>query len=350
MAKKDLYSSLQKIASDSVKTVSVVDTKNSELVDEQDISRLQETTKIAFQMYPNDAQKRFNYWKRNSSLEGVSSEVKNYYWKEYEKLHPNGLDGAKQDLINTTLTELSYINSLSSKEFFLRDRIDNSPDWAKQILEPELAKVATTVATANLSKASQVYSKSLKDKLNQFIISSDLDPDVSIDQHTSDFIKLEQMNLFDVSSVVNGRIGVYGQKGEFIPGFAVEDRKQVFPNDAFGTPSAAEQIMIKDTAAQPIKETIEGKLYSQRSGIVQQERQSSMETFKRLEDGQFTLDKWTDAFSINANATPTSLITAGLKGEIKSGRIKTATELTEAIYSAMVKYPSMFGDLNGTEG
>lgn len=350
MAKKDLYSSLQKIASESVGSVSTNDTGNKDIIDKQDMSRIQETMKLANQMYPNDADKRFQYWKRNTSLDGSSAKVKNFYWKQYEKMHPNGLDGAKADLINTTLTELSYINGVSNKEFFLRDRIAYAPEWARASLEPELAKLSTSVATANLSKATQVYSKSLQEKLNKFVVNNDLDADVSIEQHTNDFVKLEQLNLFDVASVVNGRVGVYGQNGEFIPGFAVEDRKQVFPKDPYGMPSVAEQLMIKDSAVKPIKEAIEGKVYTQRSGIAQQERQSIFETTKKLENGDFTIDKWTEAFSIGADITPSQLIATGLKGEIKAGRVKSATELTEAIYSAMVKYPSMFGDLNGTTG
>ena len=130
----------------------------------------------------------------------------------------------RSDFINVTLNEVGLINGVSNKEFLLRDRISNSPPWAQEILGPELAKYSTSVANANFSKASQVYSKSLGEKLNKFMINVALDPDVSVEQHTADFLRMEQLNLLDVANVVNGRVGAYDGTGQFIPGFAVENR------------------------------------------------------------------------------------------------------------------------------
>ena len=348
MAKKDLMSSLQKIASESVSGEVVISTKEQELIDKQDIAKIKQVSEVASKMYPNNPASRFNYWKKNINVDGMSNNARNEYWKTYQNIHPRGIEGAQSDFINVTLNEINLIRGVSNKEFFLRDRIDNSPAWARTVLEPELAKLSTTVANANLSKANQVYSKSLSDKINNFILQNDLDPDVSVEQHTADFVRLEQLNLFDVANVINGRIGIYGQNNQFIPGFAVENRQQVFPKDQFGAPSFAEQVLVRDSAINPIKQAVDMKLSAQRSAISMQERQSAMEATKLLEQGFYTLDRWGEAFSINAESNQQDQIIRGLKGEIASKRITNEQELAESIYTAMSKYPTMFGDLNGT--
>ena len=348
MAKKDLMSSLQKIASESVSGTIAISTKEQELIDKQDIAKIKQVSEVAFKMYPNNPVSRFNYWKKNINVDGMSNNARNEYWQTYQNIHPRGIEGAQSDFVNVTLNEVNLINGVSNKEFFLRDRIDNSPAWARTVLEPELAKLSTTVANANLSKANQIYSKSLSDKINNFILQNDLDPDVSVEQHTADFVRLEQLNLFDVANVINGRIGIYGQNNQFIPGFAVENRQQVFPKDQFGAPSFAEQVLVRDSAINPIKQAVDMKLSAQRSAISMQERQSAMEATKLLEQGFYTLDRWGEAFSINAESNPQDQIIRGLKGEISSKRITNEQELAESIYTAMSKYPTMFGDLNGT--
>jgi hypothetical protein len=348
MAKKDLMSSLQKIASESVSGTISISTKEQELIDKQDIAKIKQVSEVASKMYPNNPVSRFNYWKKNINVDGMSNNARNEYWQTYQNIHPRGIEGAQSDFVNVTLNEVNLINGVSNKEFFLRDRIDNSPAWARTVLEPELAKLSTTVANANLSKANQVYSKSLSDKINNFILQNDLDPDVSVEQHTADFVRLEQLNLFDVANVINGRIGIYGQNNQFIPGFAVENRQQVFPKDQFGAPSFAEQVLVRDSAINPIKQAVDMKLSAQRSVISMQERQSAMEATKLLEQGFYALDRWGEAFSINAESNPQDQIIRGLKGEIASKRITNEQELAESIYTAMSKYPTMFGDLNGT--
>ena len=120
---KDLFSSLQKIAAEAKGSISTNDTGNEKLIDSQDISKIQNATQIANDMYPDHAAKRFDYWKKSVSLDGMSNNARNEYWKTYEKMHPRGLDGAKSDFINVTLNEVGLVNGVSNKEFLLRDRI-----------------------------------------------------------------------------------------------------------------------------------------------------------------------------------------------------------------------------------
>jgi hypothetical protein len=349
MADKDLFASLQQVAEEATgKQVTVNNTGSADMIAKQDIAKIKDTAAVAQRMYPDNAQNAFNYWKRNLTLDGMSNEGRNAYWKQYEQMHPNGTDGAKSDFINVTLNELNYINGVSNKEIMLRERIANSPPWAEKVLGSELAKYSTAVANANFSKANQVYSKSLTDRVNRFVVDNDLDPDVAIDQHTNDMLRMEQLNLGEVASVVNGRVGAYTNKGQFIPGFAIKDRSQIFPNDTVGVPSEAEQLLVRDTAAKPIKDAIETKIINQRSGISRQERLSAFGVSQLLESGHYPIDRWGEAFSANPESDPQSQIVRGLQGEISAGRIKQEGDLIESIYTAMNKYPHMFGDLNDT--
>ena len=348
MADKNLFASLQKIASESITGQQPAnDSGNQELMTQQDIQNIKGVAEIAKQMYPDNKQNQFNYWKKSVSLDGMGNDARSAYWKTYEDMHPRGIDGAKSDFVNTTLNEVSLVNGVSNKEFLLRERIANSPPWAQAALGPELAKYSTAVANSNLSKANQVYINNLSNNMNRMMVSAKIDPDVSTDQHTADFLKMEQMNLLDVGQIVNGRVGAFDPKGQFIPGFAINDRKQIFPNDVAGTPSAAEQMMVKQSAMQPIKDAIELNLVNQRSSISRQERLSAMQATNLLEQGHFPVERWGEAFSINPESDPQAQIERGLRGEINAGRIGSEKDLYETIYTAMVKYPTMFGDLNG---
>jgi hypothetical protein len=71
-----------------------------------------------------------------------------------------------------------------------------------------------------------------------------------------------------------------------------------------------------------------------------------MEATKLLEAGHYPMDRWGEAFSINPEASKEDQISRGLKGEIAAGRIKSNKDLIEGIYTAMTKFPTMFGDLN----
>lgn len=347
MPDKDLFASLQKIASESINNqTSTNDTGNQELMTKQDIQKISSTADLAQKMYPNNKQNQFNFWKKNIDITGMSNDARNEYWKTYEQMHPRGRDGAQSDFVNTTMYELGLVHGVSNKEFMLRERIANSPPWAQAALGPELAKYSTVVANANFSKANQVYINNLTNKINKFMVSAPLDPDVATDQHTADFLKMEQMNLLDVGQVVNGRVGAYDHTGQFVPGFAITDRNQIFPNDPYGTPSAAEQIIVKQSAAQPIKDAIELNLINQRSSISRQERQTAMHATNLLESGHYPVERWGEVFAINPESEPYQQILRGITGEINSGRIKTRQDLTETIYTAMTKYPNMFGEAN----
>lgn len=349
MAKKDLYATLQSIAQQSLGTQQPTEEASKKIV-QTEIETIKKSLANAQSMYPLDTDKRFQYWKKTVNLSGLTQEAKNFYWNEYGKLDPKGTEGAKKQFLNVTRNELNSIVGSANKEFFLRDKLATAPEWVKKDLEPELAKISTVVANSNFSKATKVYEKDAKERINTFLFKANLDPDVSIEDHANDMIKLEQLNLMDVAKIVNGRVGVYGSENQaFIPGFAIKDRNEVFPSDIYGAPSAEEQLKVKETVSPYFKEAVENNIYSSRRTISREEQQANELTSKMLEEGKFTLDRWQEAFSINPEAKAQDQILSGIRGEISSKRVKSYSDLAQTIFSALNNYGSMLGVNNNAE-
>jgi len=347
MAKKDLYASLQQIASQSVGGNSLANTQDAkDIIIKEETAKLMQVKTLAERMYPNSKENQFNYWKKNTDISSLNNDTKKTYWKFYQELNPRGFESTKDDFINVTKRELNQIYGASAKEFFLRDRISNSPDWVKPILEGELAKISTVVANANYNKSAQVYAEDVKTRASMFLSKASLDPDISIDDHTSDLVKLEQLNLFDVAIALNGRVGAYNEQGTFVPSFAINNRSDIFKTDMYGAPSVAEQMKVKDVSLPYFKKAVEESIYMNRATIKTEERTSELEATKLLEQGNFTLDRWGEAFSMLPETDPKEQIIRGIKGEISAKRVNSYQELAQTVYAAMNQYGNMLGDTN----
>ena len=165
MAKKDLYSSLQAIAQQSLGTQKPTESATKKII-ETEINNLKKNLSNAEAMYPLDTAKRFQYWKKNTDISGLSSEAKAFYWDTYATLNPKGLDGAKTEYLNITRNELNVIGGSANKEFFLREKLATAPQWIKEDLEPELAKISTMVANSNYVKSTKVYEQDAKNRIS----------------------------------------------------------------------------------------------------------------------------------------------------------------------------------------
>jgi hypothetical protein len=345
MATKDLYQSLAQIAKQAVSITPIEEDPNKQIINKE-INQIKKVTDLAAKMYPNNKDSQFGYFKKTVDISGMTPEAKNFYWNQYQKINPRGLEGTKQDYINITARELNQISGVSRKEFYLRNQLANAPEWVKPVLEPELAKLSTVVANANYSKATKVYEEDVKVRSNVFLANAQLDPDVSIEDHTADMVRLEQMNLLDIGAVVNGRVGVYKNGKEFVPSFAIKGRNEILSDDPYGAPSAEEQLRIKETTTPYFKQAVERKIYTNQSTINREEQMSAKMASRMLEDGKFTLDRWGEAFSMNPESNPQEEILRGLKGEISAKRVKTYQDLAQTIYTAMSKYGNMLGENN----
>lgn len=338
MAKKRNW--LEELQNIATQAVGPVDTK-PEIADEEinkaAIAKVNEVTALANQMYPQDANSRFDFWKSQVDIAGLPSGAKNTYWKNYETMHPDGIDGATRDFINVTKRELDMIPGMSQKEFFLRERVTQTPDWARKELEPLLAQVSTTVANANLNKAQQVYASDLDTRVNAFLSKVQLDPDVAIEDHVNDMMKLEQMNLLEMAQVKNGRVGFMKDGTQFVPAFGLQDSDQVLQNRAV-TPSLGEQVLVREVGLQPIKNAVESNVTKGRREIETQEQTAKAIATRSLRDGIYQMAAWDKAFSLIPDMPMEDRVVLGLQGEINSGRIRDEKQLAQAIYMTIDRY------------
>lgn len=338
MTTKDLYADLQRIATQAGPISETKADGIDDVMADYDTRRVQDITNIANNMYPEDLKAKFSFWKSKLDSSTLAPKAKEVYWKTYETMHPEGKVGAKRDFVDITKRELEVISGLSGKEFFLRERLTNTPAWARKELDPILGELSAIVANSNYSKSQQVYMQDLDARIGKFMVSADLDPDIPSETHTADAVRLEQLNLMSLGKVQQGRLGVYNEKGVFFPAFGIKDRKEIFANETAGSPSIQEQSVIRDLSPNIIRKAVEGNLAVRRNKIQAQERTSTTVASKYLREGVFNMEKWDVAFSMLPETTIQDKIKMGLQGEISSGRIKSEKELVRSIYQTMAKY------------
>jgi hypothetical protein len=217
------------------------------------------------------------------------------------------------------------------------------PNWLINEVKDDLQNYSTKNSDTNLNKAKQVYKDNLARRLSN-LSDRELDPDVSEEAHIDDLLKLEKMNLMDVSEAFNGRFGVVGKEGNFIPAFDLSDRTQVFPEDPFGNPNTDEQLMIDDLAPDFIRGFVKNSLTNQREKINLDNKASEGVASMMLESGSLTPDKWNEAFSMFSNPDYTQLMKKGLRGELEAGRITNSEDMVKNIYMVLSQYKDLLGD------
>ena len=339
--KKNLFDELQRMATQSVTPLQTNTATADDIVNESAIQKVNQITELASKMYPDDANSRFGFWKSQLNVGELPQGGKQAYWKTYESMHPEGINGATRDFVTITKKELDYIPGMAEKEFFLRERVTQTPDWAKKELEPLLAEVSTTVANANYNKAQQVYVSDLQTRVNAFLSNQQLDPDVAIDDHVNDMLKLEQMNLMEMASVMNGRVGIMKDGRSFVPAFGMTDSEQIVKDSAI-TPSLHEQFVVHEIGLQPIKDAVTTNITSSRNKIKIQEVTSKNIAQQYLRQGKYDMNSWDKAFSMMPNVPMQDRVIMGLQGEIDAGRITNEKQLAQAIFMATEKYKSGF--------
>ena len=172
-----------------------------------------------------------------------------------------------------------------------------------------------------------------------------MDPDVGVDAHMNDLLKLEQLNLLPVADAFNGRFGVVNKTGGFTPAFDLQDRETVFEKDPAGSPGINEQLMISDLSPPLIRDYVVGNLANQRNKINLDNKTAEGVAGMMLDQGKLTPDKWGEAFSMFQKPHYETLITRGLKGEIAAGRLKTNDDLSRILYTAVNQYKDFLGDI-----
>jgi len=295
-------------------------------------------------MYPKNKKKVFENWvQATKEFPFPNDEFKEYYWNKYLTLHPSNREKAKEELIDRASRELQMFETPQEKEHFLRDKVSRWPTWLTNEFKDDLQNFSTRNADSNLNKAKQVYKDNLAKRLSN-LSDRELDPDISEESHINDLLKLEKMNLLDVSNTLNGKFGVADKNGLFIPASDLQDRAQVFPSDIYGTPSTDEQLMIDDLAPEFIRQFVKGNVSNQRAKINMDNKASETLAASMLETGSLTPDKWSEAFSMFSKPEYLSLLKKGMIGEVESGRVNSDEDIVKTIYMALSQYKDLLGE------
>ncbi|CAB4189804.1 hypothetical protein UFOVP1192_15 [uncultured Caudovirales phage] len=343
--KQDLYNQLQSMATNSVYTGQTnLDTVNSkkEMLLKDTLKTLETNLKT---LYPNDRQKQFDSWiKETKDTLFPTQKFNEYYWNKTLDMHPDGREAAKENLIRRTEEETNMFQSPTEKEFFLRDKISRFPNWLTKEFSSSVQDLSFRNANSNLNKAKALYRNDLSQRLGS-LSNQEIDPDVGVDEHVSDLLKLEQLNLLPVAQSFNGRFGVVNKTGAFTPAFDLQDRSTIFEKDIAGNPGINEQLLVNELSPPLIKDYVKGNLATQRGKINLDNKVAETIAGRLLDQGKLTPDKWSEAFSMFSKPDYKDLITRGMTGEIAAGRIKTNDDLSRVLYTAVNQYKDFLGDI-----
>jgi len=339
----DKLSKLQQIATGSVYTGKTSYDNVSQIRADKLKTKLKNIEKEIRDMYPKKPQKVFETWvQATKDFPMPTKDFREFYWDKYLSIHPKDRKEAKQELIDKAAQELQLLETPQEKEHFIRDKVSRWPEWLVNEFKDDLQNYSAKNSDANLSKAKQVYKDDLSKRLGN-LSDRELDPDVSEEAHIDDLLKLEKMNLMDVADSINGRFGVAGRDGGFIPAFDLQDRSQVFEQDPYGTPSTDEQLMIDELAPDFIRNYVKGNVANQRAKINIDNKASEGVANMMLETGTLTPDKWSEAFSMISKPEYMTLLKKGMLGEIESGRAKSDEDIVKTLYMALSQYKDLLG-------
>jgi hypothetical protein len=303
----------------------------------------------ATQMFPNNKEKAFETWYNNTKdLVFPNNKAKENYWSMYYSLNPKEKTEIQDEILDNIEQELKFIDTPNEKEHFLRDKISKLPSFFEDEYKDYLQQLSARNANTNLNKAYQFYKDDLSNRLSKLSY-KELDPDVSKDEHIKDLLKLEKMNLLDVSEAANGRFGVVGKDGKFIPAFDIEDRNNIFPNDKSSSPLLSEQLAIDDLATDFLNKYVDGNIAFQRNKIKTDNAETENIARRLLQTGSLKPEKWNEAFSMFSKPNYQDLITMGLQGEMESGRIKSDEDIVKTLYSTIAEYKDIFNNIEKVE-
>jgi uncharacterized protein YacL (UPF0231 family) len=149
--------------------------------------------------------------------------------------------------------------------------------------------------------------------------------------------------MLNSARVVNGRVAVITEDGTIVLANELKDRTEVFGKTNTGSPSVHEQVEIEKLSRDIITKAVNTSLSKTREEVTKQNNSISFETRMNLEKGMFTIDEWDTAFSTINTTNIESAITAGLRGEINAGRVKTNRDLQETLFTVLKKYKDILG-------
>ena len=257
-------------------------------------------------------------WYENS-MSNIDSDNADDIWSFAEQNHPQGKDAARDYLRR----KVEPTNDPFVDETTLRNQMTKAPSWFVEENMPKLNQLGATVSNQNLVKARRIYSESFKKNLQKLDLGG-LDPDVPLEVHINDLVKIEMMGSTEMASVVNGRLAVATQDGNIQPAFMIDQPQDLSTDSELGLIS-----QIVPAIAEPIM-----KLAMKNAVDLQamDNRMASGATAKMLKDG-LPVEQWGDAFSIlGNNDIETALGGAAVKDDLGYEELLRLTAEANTMY------------------
>jgi hypothetical protein len=251
----------------------------------------------------SDPLEAWQKWYRNER-ENIPIDSADDFWNEAETQFPGSPDQAK-DWLRGEVGSLVDHDDPAIRDINMRNVVSKAPTWLSREMLPDLASTSAQVSNQNLTKTKMVYKQAFVERMKKFNL-DDLDPEVPVDVHVEDVLKLEAFGLLDAASIMNGRFAI-SNNGTIQPAFALDSSVTgIEPGPEFGIIQEAVTPMLTQEISTALSNT---------SGIIEMDNSASRAATRRmLEDGSMDMSEWENAIRIVGN--PDEVIDSGIRGMV----------------------------------
>ena len=228
-------------------------------------------------------------------------------WKIMESNFPGSQEQARDWLRNNIKEETNSKTDKYSQEILLKNKMSKAPSWLAEEMLPDLARLSNDISMQNVSKVKTVYKKDMLDKLLKIQL-TELDPEVPVEVHVDDAMKLELLGLLDSATIANGRFVITNENGSIKPAFTLDISQDDTTNIGIGP----EADMIREIATPIISNAVDSAINNISDTVAMDNRVASGATIDMLKRGDLDTSEWKNALSILGNKD--NVISAGIEG------------------------------------
>lgn len=280
-----------------------------ESVNASSVSKIEKIkkNKAKFKGFYSDPYEAWVKWYQDSEKD-IDANNANEVWKALEQDFPGSQEQARDWLKNDILQKVDSSDAYA-REVKLRNRMTKAPSWMAEQMLPELARTSSAVSNQNTSKMKAVYKKLIKDKLSKMNL-LDLDPEVPIDVHVDDAMKLELLGLLDSGAIYDGRFATTNNEGKVKPAFTLDMDQEDVTNIGIGP----EGEMIKEVAFPVIHSLVSTAVSKTADTVTMDNKASFGAALEMMKSGDLDVSEWKNIMSLVEDKE--GLKNAGISGII----------------------------------
>jgi len=349
MINNESFNKLEAIVNESKPESFDYDTLNSNLEtrsNNMSINKSNEVISQAKRLYGDDQESVFKTWMAGTRDFNLNKDTRKYYWDTYDSLTGDP-KLSQESLREQTRGELKKFNNTFEKESYLRDNLDKWPEWLEKEYEPVLASFMMMNQSKDMLKGQMAYKEDTLNKVTKMLQSedSDLDPDISVSDHVSDFKKFATLGLLDGAMITNGRLSVTNQDGEVEPAWSVSNASKVTGEESEENPAVS--AFLRDSVQEEMTNAVSLKLDASRNKIKEQTKQLNTSVFYEMRQGNVPVDRWADMAALTEDPTISAsdnlkfLFTEGIRGYIDTHPNITGQEINKFINLIVDKHANL---------